>query len=171
MSKKIVTREIVPARTEGLRCITRIVTQGEKKSRGWEVRVVRRGIALTEYFADRKFGGKAGALSEAMHWRDDAVKNLKPIPRSELARRVTKRNTSGIPGVRRAIKRVKRLGRVLEYAVWEATGSPAPNKRQTRGFPVKKLGEDNAREAAIAQRLKWEAQMEKAEKMRPPKSK
>ena len=171
MSKKIVTRTTVATRTEGLRCITRIVTHGAKKSRGWEVRIIRRGIALAEYFADGKFGGKAGALSEAMHWRDDAVKNLKPIPRSEIARRVTKRNTSGIPGVRRAIKRVKRLGRVLEYAVWEATGSPEPNKRKTLAFPVKKLGEDNAREAAIAQRLKWEAQMQKAEENRLPKSK
>ena len=156
-------------RTEGLLCITRIVTHGAKKSRGWEVRVVRRGIALTEYFADGKFGGKAGALSRAMQWRDDAVKNLHPIPRSELARRPTKRNTSGIPGVRRAIKRVKRLGRILEYAVWEATGSPEPNKRKTRSFPVKKLGEDNAREAAIAQRLRWEQEMEGAEKNRLPK--
>lgn len=162
-------RTIMATRTEGFRCITRIVTHGEKKSRGWEVRVVRRGIALMEYFADRKFGGKAGALSEAVHWRDHAVKNLRPIPRSEIARRVTKRNTSGIPGVRRAIKRVKRGGKVLEYAVWEATGSPEPNKRKTRAFPVKKLGEDNAREAAIAQRLRWEQAMERHEEMNPPK--
>ena len=95
-------------RTEGFRCITRIATHGAKKSLGWEVRVVRRGITLSEYFADGKFGGKAGALSEAMHWRDDAVKKLRPYTRSELARRVTARNTSGIPGVRRRVKPVKK---------------------------------------------------------------
>ena len=155
-------------RTEGLRCITRIVTQGAKKTRGWEVRVVRRGIALMEYFADARFGGKAGALSEAMHWRDDAVKNLRPFSRSELARRVTARNTSGIVGVRRRVKPAQQPdGSRLEYVVWTATGSPRPNQRQTRDFYVSKLGEDDAREAAIAQRLRWEQQMEKAEMQRP----
>lgn len=141
--------------TEGLRCITRIVTHGQKQSRGWEVRVVRRGSALMEYFADKKFGGQAGALSEAMHWRDDAVKNLRPSSRSELARRVTARNTSGIVGVRRRLKPVKRShGSLLKYVVWTAPGSPQPNQRRTRDFYISKLGEDDAREATIAQRLR-----------------
>ena len=154
-------------RTEGFRCITRIATHGAKKSRGWEVRVIRRGIALSEYFADGKFGGNAGALSEAMHWRDNAVKELRPYSRSELARRVTARNTSGIPGVRRRVKPVtKKDGKVFPYVVWTATGSPRPNARKTRDFYVGKLSEDDAREAAIAQRLRWEQQMERAEKNR-----
>ena len=154
-------------RTAGFRCITRIATHGAKKSRGWEVRVIRRGITLSEYFADRKFGGKAGALSEAMHWRDDAVKKLRPYTRSELARRVSARNTSGIPGVRRRVKPVKKKdGKVLPYVVWTATGSPRPNGRKTRDFYVGKLSEDDAREAAIAQRLRWEQQMEQAERDR-----
>ena len=170
MSKKNVTRETIFTRTEGMRCITRIVTHGAKKNRGWEVRVVRRGIALMEYFADKKFGGKAGALSEAMHWRDDAVKNLQPIPRSELARRLTARNTSGIPGVRRRVKPQKtRDGKVIAYEVWTATGSPQPGQRKTRDFYISKLGEDDAREAAIAQRLRWEQAMERYEQKHPPK--
>ncbi len=155
------------ARTEGLRCITRIVTHGASKSRGWEVRVIRRGITLSEYFADSKRGGKAGALSHAMHWRDEAVKNLRPITRSELARRVTRRNTSGIPGVRRRVKPLKKVrGKVFLYEVWTATGSPQPGVRKTRDFYISKLGEDDAREAAIAQRLRWEKAMERAEKNR-----
>ncbi len=151
-----------------MRCITRIDTHGAKKSHGWEVRVVRRGIALMEYFADGKLGGKAGALSEAMHWRDDAVKNLRPFSRSELARRVTARNTSGIPVLRRRVKPAKRAdGTEIEYVVWTATGSPQPNRRKTRDFYVSKLGEDDARVAAVAQRLRWEQAMENAEKQSP----
>lgn len=162
-------KTIASERTEGLLCITRIVTHGAKKSRGWEVRVIRRGIALMEYFADGKFGGKAGALSEAMHWRDDAVKRLRPFSRSELARRVTARNTSGIPGVRRRVKSQKKgEGKIFNYEVWTAAGSPRPGKRKTRDFYISKLGEDDAREAAIAQRLRWEQSMEKAEKNRLP---
>ena len=151
-------------RTENMRCILRISINsgpnGAKKTRGWQVRVTRRGIAINELFSDSKFGGRAGALSEAMHFRDKTVRDLRPYSRSELARRRTARNTSGIPGVRRRIKPVKRAGKVFEYAVWSASGSPRPNERRTRDFYVKKLGEDEAREKAIAQRLRWEQQME-----------
>ena len=169
MSKKIVTTRLVPTRTEAHRCITRIITREPKVSRGWEVRVVRRGIAIMEYFADRKYGGKVGALSEAMHFRDKTVRELRPIPRSELARRVTKRNTSGIPGVRRRIKPLKKGGKVFEYVVWSASGSPQPGKRKVRDFYVGKLSEDDAREAAIAQRLRWEKAMERNEHKAQPR--
>jgi hypothetical protein len=147
---------------ESLRCITRVV-EPAKRTQGWNVRVVRRGIRVTEFFSDKKYGGKTGALSEAMHFRDEKVRELKPLARSEIARRKTARNTSGIPGVRRRVKPVKKGDKVFEYVVWTATGSPQPGKRKTRDFYVGKLGEDDAREAAIAQRLRWEKQMERNE--------
>jgi hypothetical protein len=127
------------------------------------VRIVRRGIRVTEFFSDKKYGGKAGALSEAIHFRDTKVRELKPVPRSEIARRKTARNTSGIPGVRRRVKPLKRGEKVFEYVVWTATGSPEPGKRKTRDFYVSRLGDDDAREAAIAQRLAWEKEMERNE--------
>lgn len=148
---------------EVLRCITRVVDPA-KRMRGWNVRVIRRGIRITEFFPDKRFGGKAGALSEAIHFRDIKTRELKPIPRSELARRITARNTSGIPGVHRRQKPLKRGGKVFEYVVWTATGSPEPGRRKTRDFYVGKLSEDDAREAAIAQRLRWEQQMERNER-------
>ena len=167
------TRTVSSARTESMRNILRIAINagpdGAKKTRGWQVRVTRRGIAINEFYSDAKFGGRAGALSEAMHFRDKTVRELRPIPRSELARRKTSRNTSGIPGVRRAIKKVKRRGKVFEYAVWSASGSPRPNERHERNFYVSKLGEDAAREKAIEQRLRWEKQMEHSEKNRVPR--
>jgi hypothetical protein len=147
---------------ETLRCITR-VNEPAKRTLGWNVRIIRRGIRITEFFSDRKYGGKAGALSEAIHFRDEKVRELKPVPRSEIARRKTPRNTSGIPGVRRRVKPLKRGGKVFDYVVWSATGSPSPGVRKTRDFYVSKLGEDDAREAAIAQRLAWEKQMERNE--------
>ena len=163
-------RRIVMARTEGMHCITR-VAEPAKRTLGWNVRVIRRGIRITEFFSDKKYGGKTGALSEAMHFRDKAVRELRPIPRSELARQKSARNTSGIPGVRRRVKPVKRSGKVFEYVVWTASGSPAPGERKTRDFYVSKLGEDDAREAAIAQRLRWEKAMERREHNAIPKPK
>ena len=150
----------VMARTEGMHCITRM-NEPEKRTVGWNVRVIRRGIRITEYFSDKKYGGKTGALSEAMHFRDRTVRELKPLKRSELARRKTARNTSGIPGVRRRIKPTRRGDKVFDYVVWTASGTPAPGERKTRDFYVSQLGEDDAREAAIAQRLRWERAMER----------
>jgi len=147
---------------ESRRYITRVV-EPAKRTQGWNVRIIRRGIRVTEFFSDKKHGGKTGALSEAMHFRDEKERELKPILRSELARRKTVRNTSGIPGVRRRIKPQKKGEKVFEYVVWTATGSPEPGRRKTRDFYVGKMSEDDAREAAIAQRLRWEQQMERNE--------
>lgn len=155
---------------ESVRCITR-VAEPARRTLGWNVRVMRRGIRVTEFFSDRKYGGKAGALSEAMHFRDKTVRELQPSSRSEVARRKTARNTSGIPGVRRRAKPVKRGEKIFEYVVWTASGSPSPGKRKTRDFYVSKLGEDDAREAAIAQRLRWEQTMERNERKMPRRSK
>ena len=151
------------------RCISRVVINEPKRTRGWQVRVIRRGIAINEFFSDTKYGGKLGSLSEAVHFRDQKSRELRPIPRSEIARRRTVRNTSGIPGVRRVIVKSKRGLKLFESEMWEASGSPQPNKRKTRRFSVKKMGEDSAREAAIAQRLSWEQQMANYERKNPEK--
>ncbi len=165
MSLKIIrTSKITATRTENMRCIIRIDILGRRKTHGWQVRVARRGIQINEFFADSKFGGRAGSLSEAMHFRDATFKKLHPYSRAELASRKTVRNTSGIPGVSRRVKPVKRAGKVFEYFVWSASGSPAPNERKTRDFYVSKLGEEEAREKAVAQRLKWLDQMERNER-------
>ena len=108
--RKIITRTVSATRTENMRCISRVSIAGPKKTHGWQVRVIRRGTAINEFFSDAKFGGRAGSLSEAMHFRDGVVKDLRPFTRAELARRLTARNTSGIVGVRRCHKPVKRGG-------------------------------------------------------------
>ena len=151
------------------RCITRIVINEPRRTRGWMVRFKRRGIAINEFYSDSKFGGKLGALSEAVHFRDKTARELRPMSRSELARRRTARNSSGIPGVRRVVVKTTKEGKLFETEAWEASGSPQPNNRKSRRFSVKKLGEDGAREAAISQRLRWEKQMESYEIKHPEK--
>jgi len=159
-----------------MRCIMRIGISpnpetGRRRTRGWQVRVIRRGIAINEFFSDAKFGGRAGALSEAMFFRDRVMAELTIIPRSEIARRRTPRNTSGIVGVRHHLKPVKKAdGKIYEYEVWTAAGSPEPGKRKVRSFYVSKLGADEAREAAIAQRMRWEKQMARVERESLPRA-
>ena len=166
MSKTTITRTTTE-RSEAHRCITRITINHPKRTRGWQVRVFRRGIRISEFFSDAKHGGRAGALSEAMHFRDAVVRELKPLPASSVARSVSSRNTSGIPGVRRAIQKIRRGERVHTYVVWTAAGSPSPHNRKTRHFYVTdKCNEAEAREAAIAQRLRWEKEMIRNERRR-----
>lgn len=150
-----------------MRCIIRIETDGKRKTHGWQVRVIRRGIQINEFFSDKRFPGKEAALRRAQQFRDEAFQTLRPLSRIEIARQPTKRNTSGIVGVRRRVKPAKFDGKQIDYVVWTASGSPAPNQRKTRDFYVSKLGEDDAREQAIAQRMKWEREME-ACKIAPP---
>lgn len=154
-------------RPKSMRCVTRVIIHKPKKRCGWQVRVVRRGIAINRFFPDAKFGGNAGALSHAKLFRDETVKDLQPLSRSEIARRLIPRNTSGIPGVRRAVKHTTLNGRTFAQDVWAASGTPQPGKRKTKSFSIKKLGDDEARERAIAQRLRWEKQMERNERKRP----
>ena len=158
MSRKIIV--VSMHRSASLRCITRVVVHAPKKTRGWNVRVFRRGVKLGKFFSDAKYGGRAGALSEAMHFRDEAEKKLPLLAPSIAVGRLTKRNTSGIPGVRRGSHTVRRGARVHTYVVWTASGSPALGKRKVRHFYVNKNHtEEAAREAAIAQRLRWEKTM------------
>lgn len=148
-----------PHRPESLRCITRVVTHAPKKTRGWNVRVFRSGRKISKLFSDAKYGGRAGALSEAMHFRDEAEKQL-PLPeRRSNAGVMSKRNTSGMVGVCRGVANVRRGGRVHTYLVWTASAVFAGGRRKVRHFYVNKNHtEEEARAAAIAQRQRWEDQ-------------
>jgi hypothetical protein len=147
-----------PHRPESQRCITRVVINGPKKTRGWNVRISRHGQRIAKFFSDSKYGGRAGALSEAMHFRDKTEKNLPARLVRKPPGEVTNRNTSGIVGVGKGTQTVRRGGRVHTYVVWTASGMLASGKRKVRHFYVNQnRTEEAAREAAIAQRLRWEA--------------
>ena len=73
--------------------------------------------------------------------------------------------------MRRSIQTIRRGERCYEYVVWTASGSPSPGERKTRHFYVNaERNEDDAREAAIAQRLRWEKSMQRAEQKFIPKN-
>lgn len=139
-------------------CITRIDIP-RKHTHGWEVRVQRRGVAVNNFYSDLEHGGKAKALKAAMAFRDQIIRTNPPYTRGELARMVRADNVTGVTGVEHRIKRAKRGGKIYEYEVWAAAGTPVLGKRKVKDFSVKKYGED-AKEMAIAQRLAWEFEMD-----------
>jgi len=126
----------------------------------WEIKIKRRGKWTCEMFSDNTYGGIKPALAAGMKRRDEILKTLTPkYSRQENASRMTKRNTSGIVGVRRRVEITKRGDKTWEYEVWEASGSPRPGEQKLKRFYISKWGEDDAKAMAIEQRRQWEEEM------------
>ena len=145
------------ARDNPNRNITRIDNPGgddKRPVRGFEVRIYRRGQRFNQFFSDSAHGGKAKALDEARKVRDKMEKKLKPYTRRELAEKVTKRNTSGVRGVRLRTTIVTKNGKTYKYEHVEASWSPEPGKVIKKSFSVEKMGKEAAWDAAVECRQK-----------------
>ena len=86
-------------------------------------------------------------------------KKLKPFSRKELAVIVTKRNTSGVRGVRVRKTVVTKNGKTYTYEHVEASWSPVPGEVIKKSFSVEKMGLDAAWKAAIEVREKAVAKL------------
>ncbi len=143
--------------------ITRIDI-AKSNTHGWEVRIRRRGQNINEYFSDQVYGGIKGAHDIAKARRIELEKTLKPYSRRENSSRISKRNTSGIVGVRRGKVTTRRNRKEWVYEVWVASGSPKPGVQKNKNFYISKHGEEGAKAKAIAQRKQWEVEMDLYEK-------
>ena len=111
---------------------------------GWQVRLQRRGRATTKYFSDNQFGGQRKALLAAKQYRDSLEQVSAKYSVSELARKPSVRNRSGIVGVRRH-KQVDHRGDFeFHYWFWVAQWTDGHGRRRTRSFAVDAFGEDEA---------------------------
>jgi hypothetical protein len=139
-----------------VRGITRIDI-ARTNTHGWEIRIRRRGSNVNEFFSDMGSGGIKEAYETAIArlnlLEQDA--NLRPYTRTELSELASKRNTSGIVGVRKSRRSGKRDG----YDSWTAFGTPRPGDPKVKRFAINKYGEEEAKRLAIAQRKEWEEQM------------
>lgn len=142
--------------------LNRNITRIDTTTRGYEVRVMRRGKGYCKLFSDSVYRGKAKALKAARKYRDELIERLasKVITRKQLARRKTKRNYSGVVGVRYVEETERRGENEYTYGYWEAQWSPSPGVRKKRRFSVKKYGNDKATKLAIKARREGVAQME-----------
>lgn len=140
-----------------LRCIVRIDIDKPRTQHCWEVKIIRPGDSFHRSFSDSRHGGKQKALRAAIACRDEQLA-LRPAMNSyEQAVRPKKTNKSGIVGVRRTVREVRRGKRVWKYDVWAATGTPTSGGRsKTRYFSINQYGVRKARQMAIAQRKEWE---------------
>ena len=79
---------------------------------------------------------------------------MKPFTRRELATKLTKRNTSGVRGVRLRKTVVTKNGKTYTYEHVEASWSPEPGQVVKKSFSVEKMGMEAAWKAAIETREK-----------------
>ena len=136
---------------------------GTKGTHGHQVRIMRRGKAVSKFFSDSLHGGKRKSLLAARDYRDSLVNKLGPTdtgPHQEPS----SRNTSGIVGVRRREAMRDTTNWIYYHYFWEASWTDADGERQKRNFSVNKYGEDEARRLAIAARKKGVAAARRAKK-------
>lgn len=145
------------------RNITRIdIDPGDGKigTHGYEVRFMRRGEKFEKFFGDSACGGKRKALAAARQYRDELEAQFPPYSRKEVAEIKSKRNTSGIVGVRLAEEVDRRWPNEPVYLYWVAQWSPKPGVRKTKRFSVDKYGEEDALRLAMKARKDGVKQME-----------
>lgn len=111
---------------------------------GWEVRMLRRGKQISKFFSDARFGGNRAALNAAKQFRDEIDQANRPMTVRERATNPSKRNRSGIVGLR-LDRRIERRGEYeYRYTFWIAQWTDGKGQRKTRAFSVDRHG---AREA------------------------
>ncbi len=141
----------------GYKSISRIDVN-KKKMHGWYVRVYYKNVMYSKFFSDSRYENSDIALEEALIYRNKLEKKLGK-PRSErTVVGLSPRNTSGVVGVRRRIKKSKR-GNPKGYTVYEITWSPEPGKMRRTSVSVDKYGEDKALQMAIELRKQKELEI------------
>jgi hypothetical protein len=121
---------------------------------GWFVRAYKNGRTYSKLFSDGKWNGKESALEAASRHREVLAERLAKIPAKPRGRRIVfrdSRNTTGVLGVSRSVKRTP-VGALSEsYAV---TWRPEPGLQKCTSFSINKYGAEKAFRLAVAFRLR-----------------
>ena len=128
--------------------------KGELASGGWEVRFHRRGKKIEKFFADNRFGGRKKALLAARLYRNETEAKLPKYTVHELSKTPSRRNQSGVVGVRRHEQTDIRGEWGYTYAFWVAQWTDELGKRRTRSFSANHYGEEEAFRLAVKARRK-----------------
>lgn len=107
---------------------------------GWQVRLRQRGVRVSRFFSDARWGSREAALRTAIEFRDRilARRSTETIRVQET---VTTRNQSGVVGVSR-IENLSSNG--THYTSWQATWSEPDGSRKRVRYSVLRYGDEEA---------------------------
>ncbi|UYK87087.1 AP2 domain-containing protein [Xanthomonas sacchari] len=105
----------------------------------------RRGERFHQEFRVATYGDADKTKAAAISYRDEVLKKIPAMSRSEFGTIVRSNNKSGVPGVFRREEN--------GFARWCAMVSLPDGKTRRRTFGVVKYGEENARQKAVEARL------------------
>lgn len=114
---------------------------------GWQVRLQRRGVKYAKYFGDRIHGGAGEACKKAQEWRDELLRKLETSDQPRICSR-SSRNRSGVVGV----SKVSVITNGTTYEFWQATWSPETGRRRCVKFSIRRYGDREAFQRAVAAR-------------------
>lgn len=141
--------------------VNKNITRLDTTTKGYQVRLCRRGKYFTKLFSDSSYGGKRAALKAARDYRDSMIEDLPPTyTRQQLAKKKKSSNTSDIPGVRFVEERDPKAAKGVVYKYWVAQWSPSPGVRKTKRFSVKTYGMEKALQLAKRARNKGVREMD-----------
>ncbi len=138
-----------------LRNIVRIDVPS-KSTKGWQINFNRSKI--TKFFSDSKYGSEKAALKEAQLFRDACERELQiqleKTKRTTSLNKLTKRNTSGIPGVSKFVDRRPNRGK----GEWQAQWVDQDGKHRKKTYSINKYGDSEAKRLAIEYRKRMIAE-------------
>ena len=114
----------------------------------------RRGKKTEKFFSDNKYGGKRAALDAAKKFRDELEKASRKYSVKELSQRPSRRNKSGVVGVRLHEQIDIRGEYEYHYWYWIAQWTDGLGRRRTKSFSVHTHGDEEAFRLACEARRK-----------------
>ncbi|MDQ7990381.1 MAG: AP2 domain-containing protein [Candidatus Dactylopiibacterium sp.] len=123
------------------------------RTHGWLVTVQRRGEIFRKHFSDGVYGGRQKSFLVARQYRDEVIARNPPFTMQEYSSIVKKNNRSGVVGVcRYCASETRDLPEDKQRWFWVASW-PLPDGRRKRvKFSIKKYGEEDAFQLALAAR-------------------
>src|SRR3712207_5608368 len=128
----------------GYKGISRIDSP-QKKMHGWYIRVRLKNVTKSKFISDLKHGGKEAALEKAVECRNQMEQELGKPRTDWVIVGHNPRNTSGVVGVRRAVRKYKgKDGKVYHNAVFEVSWNAGREKKGRTSVSIRKYGEARA---------------------------
>jgi hypothetical protein len=143
----------------GHKGISRIDSE-QKKMHGWYVRVRFNNRTSSKFISDKLWGGKDAALVAAVECRNRLEQELGKPRTDWVVVGNNPRNTTGVAGVRRAVKKyIGKDGIVYLNEVYEVSWNAGRERKGRTSVSIKKYGELGAFRRACAIRRRKEQLM------------